>query len=121
GLTVGEQDITYHFTLHTDGRVYFDSAPEAAVPPPVIPAAEDLFHTVTPTATRTVMPTPAVETPTTTPQRVAPPHPAGTTTPRPVSRLLLTLSGGLVLGGSLHWWSRRRSERPAAGREGRDA
>lgn len=121
GLTVGEKDITYHFTLHTDGRVYFDSAPEAAVPQPVIPAAEDLFHSVTPTATRTVMPTPAVETPTATPQPVAMPEPIGTPRSRPVWRLLLTLGGGLVLGGGLHWWSRRRGERKPAGREGRDA
>src|SRR5690606_28151427 len=32
GITVGETDIIYHFIFHSDGHVYFDATPEAAVP-----------------------------------------------------------------------------------------
>jgi hypothetical protein len=38
GLTVGRTAVTYHFTFHSDAYVYFDAAPDAAVPEPVIPA-----------------------------------------------------------------------------------
>ncbi len=37
--------ITYHFTFHSDGRVYFDLAPDAPLPVPKIPTAEEShFH-----------------------------------------------------------------------------
>ena len=38
GLTVGQTAVTYHFTLHSDAHVYFDAAPDSAVPEPIIPA-----------------------------------------------------------------------------------
>ena len=44
GVTVGTLPITYHFTFHHDGHVYFDAAPDAARPQPVIPTAADLHH-----------------------------------------------------------------------------
>jgi hypothetical protein len=49
GLTVGEAPIAYHFTLHNDGHVYFDAAPEAASPAPVIPTLDLLHGGVEPT------------------------------------------------------------------------
>ena len=67
GVTVGEANITYHFTVHSDGRVYFDAAPEAAVPSPVIPVGEALHGGVVPTevplaiVTESVGPTPTPE------------------------------------------------------------
>ena len=50
GLTVGDTPITYHFTFHHDAHVYFDAAPEAAVPEPIIPTADSLHGGVVPTA-----------------------------------------------------------------------
>lgn len=44
GVTVGRFPIIYHFTFHHDGHVYFDAAPDAARPQPVIPTAADLHH-----------------------------------------------------------------------------
>ena len=41
----GNKPITYHFTFHSDGRVYFDLAPDATQPVPKIPTAEEShFH-----------------------------------------------------------------------------
>ena len=48
GVTVGDATITYHFTFHSDGRVYFDAAPEAAVPVPIIPESDELHGGVEP-------------------------------------------------------------------------
>lgn len=50
GVTVGEVDITYHFTFHSggpgdprqDSHVFFDLAPEAAVPVPKIPTEAEV-------------------------------------------------------------------------------
>lgn len=42
GITVGDGAITYFFTFQDDGHVYFDSAPEAAVPSPIMPDLKDL-------------------------------------------------------------------------------
>lgn len=119
GVTVGDSglgdaSITYHFTFHSDGRVYFDAAPEAAVPAPIIPIGELLQGGVVPTlrpadsideldaATPTPMPTQA---------------PEGATKPTASGpwRSLLFIGGGLLIGGGLHLWSRRRqmSSRPS--------
>jgi hypothetical protein len=49
GLTVGDDDISYHFTFHEDGRVYFDAAPESAVPSPLIPEPGDIHDWTSPT------------------------------------------------------------------------
>ncbi len=41
----GNKPLTYHFTFHSDGRVYFDLAPDAPLPVPKIPTAEEShFH-----------------------------------------------------------------------------
>ena len=54
GAPNGGASITYHFTFHSDGRVYFDLAPDAPLPVPKIPTAEEShFHeagTVVPNA-----------------------------------------------------------------------
>jgi len=51
----GNKPLTYHFTFHSDGRVYFDLAPDAPLPVPKIPTAEEShFHergTAVPNAT----------------------------------------------------------------------
>lgn len=41
GITVGDEAISYHFTLD-NGLVYFDSTPDATVPSPIIPELKDL-------------------------------------------------------------------------------
>jgi hypothetical protein len=126
GLTVANADITYHFTFHNDGRVYFDAAPNADVPSPIIPDPDDLH-----------VPVLATE-----------PYPAETATPPPSSvsvtkteaaapdhswRLFLFVVRGLTLGITLHFlrpflgraWSRIRANtegiRPKTPEENKDA
>ncbi|MFZ1398056.1 MAG: hypothetical protein WAS33_14225, partial [Candidatus Promineifilaceae bacterium] len=72
GVTVGDASIVYHFTFHSDGRVYFDAAPEAAVPSPVIPIGEALHGGVGPTQVPLAIVTASVATA---------PTPEGTLTP----------------------------------------
>ena len=113
GLTVGDDPIIYHFTFHTDGHVYFDSAPEAARPAPIIPTPELLHGGIAPTATPAATPPddsqrggndeaaehpPAVESETVsgTGQRW---------------RLVLFIGLGLTVGSGLHLWSRRKERR----------
>jgi hypothetical protein len=119
GLTVGQTDIVYHFTVHSDGRAYFDAAPEAAVPAPLIPAFDALHGGVAPTP---ILPQMAVA-PTATPRPAAAPDAAD---PAPTGQawpLLAFLGGGLLLGGILHllWapsgrgWLRRQQ---AGGKDG---
>lgn len=107
GLTVGETDITYHFTFHSDGRVYFDAAPEAASPIPVIPEGDSLHGgtVATPTtpATSAAAAPPASEDPARLPDTAVP------TSSGSPWRLLLFAGGGLALGGGLHLWSRRQA------------
>lgn len=112
GITVGDEDIgnasiAYHFTFHSDGRVYFDAAPEAAAPSPIIPVGDTLHGGTVPTPTLTVTrDEPVEETPT--------PEPTNTpdTAVDPASgnswRLILFIGGGLVIGGGLHLWSRKK-------------
>ena len=107
GITVGDEDITYHFTFHSDGRVYFDAAPEAAVPSPIIPVGDHLHGGTAPTPTLTVIEDePVKETatpePTDTPDTAVAP-PSGSSW-----RLILFIAGGLVIGGGLHLWSRKK-------------
>lgn len=109
GITVGDEDITYHFTFHSDGRVYFDAAPEAAVPSPIIPAGELLHGGIAPTPVLPVVDDELVEeTPTPEPTSVS------DTTTRTISgsswHLILFIGGGLVIGGGLHLWSRKRQQ-----------
>ncbi len=73
GITVGDTPVSYHFTFHHDGFVYFDSEPHAPVPAAVIPSLADLHLEHTSAATATGIPdemsaapaaeAPAVETP----------------------------------------------------------
>ncbi|HRQ42343.1 MAG TPA: hypothetical protein PLD25_30880, partial [Chloroflexota bacterium] len=101
GITVGDDPITYHFTFPSDGRVYFDAAPEAAVPVPLVPVGQAWHGGIVPSPFPTVSETePANAAP--------PPAPAPTSTPdtavsSPPSgsfwRLLLFFGGGLALGG----------------------
>ena len=107
GITVGEDDIIYHFTFHSDGRVYFDAAPEEAVPSPIIPAGEALHGGAAPTpALPAVDDGPVEEMP--TPEPTITPDTAVRTTPGSSWHLILFIAGGLTIGGGLHLWSRKR-------------
>lgn len=110
GLTVGEEDIVYHFTFHNDGRVYFDAAPAAAVPWPIIPAGEALHGGIAPMPALPVIDNEPLEATPTSSQPTSAPD----TAVRPASgnswRLILFIGGGLVIGGGLHLWSRKRSK-----------
>lgn len=107
GVTVGDSSIVYHFTFHSDGRVYFDAAPEAAVPSPIIPVGELLHGGIVPTSRPSDSEgKPAAETPTPAPTKASDAT-TGPTFSGPW-RLLLFIGGGLVIGGGFHRWSRRR-------------
>ncbi len=126
GLTVGDTPISYHFTFHHDAHVYFDAAPEAAVPDPIIPTADSLHGGIVPTAvvptpasigaippssmddTHTIAPDETASTPTSQASDVSVTEPVN-----PVWRLLLLIILGLALGFGLHLWSRKR-QRTAA-------
>lgn len=102
GITVGDQDIDYYFTFHNDGRVYFDAAPEAAVPSPIIPAGEALHGGIAaPTLVPPVVDDELVEE-TPTPEPTNTPDTAVDTTSGSSWRLILFIGGGLVIGGGLH-------------------
>lgn len=109
GITVGDAPIAYHFTFHSDGRVYFDAAPEAAMPSPIIPVGDLLHGGTAPVATAT------------------PEHSiALTAAPLPDSdyqqedgriavlglpwHLLLYLGGGIAIGIGLHVWTQKRQQ-----------
>ena len=107
GVTVGDSPITYHFTFHSDGRVYFDAAPEAAVPSPIIPVGETLHGGAAPT------PVPTSEqridvTPTRLPEQADVEKSNANPTSSGAWRLILFIGGGLMIGGGLHLWSRKR-------------
>ena len=105
GITVGDEDITYHFTFHSDGRVYFDAAPEAAVPSPIIPAGEALHGGIVPTPVLPVVNDELMEE-MPTPESTSTPDTAVRTTSGSSWHFILFIGGGLIIGGSLHWWSR---------------
>lgn len=110
GITVGDTAVIYHFTFHSDGRVYFDAAPEAAVPQPVLPVGELWHGGILPT------PTPTVETvqPETTvlaPSAEDPAAAAAETIPAASEtqwRLLGYIGGGLLLSVMVHLCKERR-------------
>jgi hypothetical protein len=114
GVTVGSEDITYHFTFHSDGHAYFDGAPDEAVPAPLIPAFDALHGGVAPTPVLPVMgsdqtPTPlAPEVPDTA--RSTGPGQAVATPTGQTYRLLLFIALGLTAGGGLHAWSRLKGK-----------
>ena len=111
GISVGDKPITYHFTFHSDGRVYFDSAPEAAVPAPMISEGELLHGGVEATATSSPNPTEgSAITTTPSPQLAAPEQAVDTATSDSNWRILLFISGGLCVGGGLHLWLRKRNK-----------
>jgi len=105
GITVGDENIVYHFTFYRDGRgdsrVYFDAAPDDPVPSPLIPAADALHSGAAPaSASPFAVDGPAAETPTPEPTRS--PEPAAAASSGNAYRVLLFMAGGLVLGGSFH-------------------
>jgi hypothetical protein len=116
GLTVGGEDIAYHFTFHDDGRVYFDAAPEADRPVPIIPTPELLMGGIAPTTTPEPGATAGAE-PAAAPEGDEPGGasgaPADTEAPagRTTWRFVLYLVLGLTAGGGLHLYSRRRQTR----------
>ena len=112
GVTVGDSNIAYHFTFHSDGRVYFDAAPEATLPQPVIPEGAPLQGGVRPTPPPSPEPIEGIAT-TATPAATRDGMPdAGDENPATESswQLLLFISGGLIAGGGLHLWSRKRGQ-----------
>lgn len=112
GITVGEADITYHFTFHTDGRVYFDTTPDTARPTPFIPVGDTLQGGVAPTSVATDL-APTATTPSTSTITGEPTPTLDTAVPQAMTRpwrLLLFIATGLVLGGGFHWWSRNRQQ-----------
>ena len=107
GITVGDENITYHFTFHSDDRVYFDAAPESAVPSPIIPVGDLLHGGTAPTPTLTVIEDePVEETP--MPEPTSASDTAVDTAPSNSWRLILFIAGGIVIGGGLHLWSRKK-------------
>jgi hypothetical protein len=120
GVTVGDTAVAYHFTFHSDGRVYFDAAPETAVPQPLIPTGEMLHGGVWPTpASLPTAPLPttpptaltAVAMPAGTPPPLSPSVPAVARYPTPaqVARLLFFLGGGLLIGWGFYRYGQRQS------------
>ena len=107
GVTVGDENIIYHFTFHSDGRVYFDAAPEAAVPSPIIPVGDVLHGGTAPTPTLTVIEDEPIEE-TATPEPTNTPDTAVDPSSGSPWHLILFIGGGLVIGGSLHFWSRKK-------------
>lgn len=118
GLTVGEEAIAYHFTFHSDGHVYFDAAPDAAAPVPIIPTAEHIHGGAeeVPAPEATLMTTATAE-----PEMVAAnggtgnegsddtaPEPEESTAINDRWRVLILATTGLMAGSGLHWWTRRR-------------
>ena len=112
GVTVGTAPIAYHFVLHTDSRIYFDAAPDAALPEPIIPTI-DTIHTHAPIASRvgeaafsaenTPIPT---AFPTDLPTEITQPT---ATNPSASWRIFLLIVVGLFVGGGLLLWSQRLS------------
>ncbi|MFO7540500.1 MAG: hypothetical protein R6X32_20865 [Chloroflexota bacterium] len=113
GITVGDENITYHFTFHSDGRVYFDAAPEAAIPSPIIPVG-DVLHggiVLSPTPSSSPQPKQPVDvTATRSPNPAALEDTAANTTSGSSWRLILFIGGGLVIGGGLHLLGRRSGQ-----------
>jgi len=104
GITVGDTAVTYHFTFHNDGRVYFDAAPDAAVPSPVIPAGEMLHGGIRPTAAPSPQSTEGIAitaTPSGDDESVSLDDNEHQTA-NYSWRLFLFIGGGLIVGGGLH-------------------
>ena len=115
GLTVGEFDIAYHFVFYHDGRAYFDAAPDALRPKPVLPQFQsiqggtlpDLPDTWAIQYTETVTTTQAAVTVNGRAEATAAVTQANTFTTGSGSTVLLLVGLGLLLGGGLHLLQRR--------------
>jgi len=112
GITVGDKPIAYHFVLHTDSRIYFDAAPNAAIPEPIIPTAS-MIHTHTPIENWVGEAEFSAENTANTTQESADPlaETSGETRTdtNPLWRILLLIFVGLLIGGGLHLWSQHQS------------
>lgn len=107
GVTVGDAPIIYHFTFHEDDRVYFDAAPDAAVPAPIIPIADARHGGVLSPQEIPTAPTPLIS-PTTAPDTAV-----TFAAPGNFWRLALFVAGGLLLGGGYFLIFRLRPSRPS--------
>jgi hypothetical protein len=117
GVTVGDTAVAYHFTFHSDGRVYFDAAPEtaapeAAVPKPLIPTGEMLHGGVATLVTATPAPT-VVLTTVPTPRPVAPELAARPTTGQ-MWRMLFFIGGGALVAFAVQRYFQRQFAAAAA-------
>lgn len=122
GITVGETPIIYHITFHHDGQVYFDAAPEADIPQPIIPTGQMLHGGVPqptpPSADEALVPAMA-------PTATAAPStaPAAKETSR---HLLLYVGGGILVGLTLYLFThldqlwRQLSQKTVKGEKPRD-
>ncbi|MCC6602876.1 MAG: hypothetical protein IT327_06680 [Anaerolineae bacterium] len=110
GITVGDTAVSYHFTFHSDGRVYFDAAPEAVVPQPVLPVGELWHGGILPTLTPTVETAPPETTVLTPPTEDSAAAAAKIipTAPETEWRLLGYIGGGLLLSVMVHLCKERR-------------
>lgn len=109
GLTVGQEDITYHFVFSPDSHVYFDSAPAATVPVPIIPTWDELHSDVLPVTTDSHS-----EPGAKTPRPTATLYPDDAVAPDKEDahaswRLLLFIGLGVALGSGLYYRSRRHT------------
>jgi len=109
GVTVGDEPIAYHFTFHSDGRVYFDAAPEATMPSPIIPSLDALHSGTAPTPA--LNDEPVEETP--APEPTDAPDTAVDTASGKLWRIILFIGVGLALGGGLHLLRRRSEPAPS--------
>lgn len=113
GITVGDEDIVYHFTFHSDGRVYFDAAPEAAVPSPIIPVGDILHGGISPTSTPSPKSTERIDVTTRPSSDPIAPEGAANPTSGNSWRVFLFIGGGLVIGGGLHFLRLRPEPAPS--------
>ncbi|MBX3061062.1 MAG: carboxypeptidase regulatory-like domain-containing protein [Anaerolineae bacterium] len=90
GLTVGETPVTYHFTLQPDSYVYFDGAPDAAIPVPVIPHLADL-HVIGGAGEATPTPLPIAPVPKVTTAAASQAPTVATAKPEPETAVTTTL------------------------------
>lgn len=108
GITVGETAVTYHFTFHSDGRVYFDAAPAAAVPQPILPAGELWHGGILPTLTPTVATVSPEGSVWASPEDPAAVVEASLTAGKAGRRLVGYIGGGLLLSITVHLCQQRR-------------
>ncbi|MGB1249620.1 MAG: hypothetical protein ACPG8W_03240 [Candidatus Promineifilaceae bacterium] len=103
GITVGDAPITYYFVLHTDDQLYFDAAPDATVPEPIIPTEAMLFK-----HEQVKVPSEGIEVsaetlPTTNTSVEIPSSPTN------IWHILSFILAGLLIGGGAHLWSQRHA------------